>query len=102
MMEWWKVCSTRTVSDACEVAMCLAIPVRVTECLPDSKAKVRVGEGETYMEVSTLLLPENVHVGDYLIVHAGFALRVLEPREAEESLKLFRQIAEQDGLSVNF
>ena len=53
-------------------------------------------------KVSTLLLPENVHVGDYLIVHAGFALRVLEPREAEESLKLFRQIAEQDGLSVNF
>ena len=49
-----------------------------------------------------LAMPENVHVGDYLIVHAGFALRVLEPREAEESLKLFRQIAEQDGLSVNF
>ncbi len=82
--------------------MCLAIPVCVTECLPDNKAKVRIGEGETYMEISTLLLPEDAHVGDYLIVHAGFALRVLDPQEAQESLKLFRQIAEQDGLSVNF
>lgn len=82
--------------------MCLAIPVCVTEYLPDNKAKVRIGEGETYMEVSTLLLPEDAHVGDYLIVHAGFALRVLDPQEAQESLKLFRQIAEQDGLSVNF
>lgn len=82
--------------------MCLAIPVCVTERLPDNKAKVRIGEGETYMEVSTLLLPEDAHVGDYLIVHAGFALRVLDPQEARESLKLFRQIAEQDGLSVNF
>ena len=54
------------------------------------------------MEISTLLLPEDAHVGDYLIVHAGFALRVLDPQEAQESLKLFRQIAEQDGLSVNF
>lgn len=82
--------------------MCLAIPVRVIEHLPDNKAKVRIGEGETYMEVSTLLLPEDANVGDYLIVHAGFALRVLDPQEALESLKLFRQIAEQDGLSVNF
>lgn len=82
--------------------MCLAIPVCVTEHLPDEKVKVRIGQGETYMEVSTLLLPEEAHVGDYLIVHAGFALRVLDPQEAQESLALFRQIAEQDGLSVNF
>lgn len=82
--------------------MCLAIPVCVTEHLSDNKAKVRIGEGETYMEVSTLLLPEESHVGDYLIVHAGFALRVLDPQEAQESLTLFRQIAEQDGLNVNF
>ena len=84
------------------VIMCLAIPVQVVECLPDNKVKARVGEGETFMEVSTLLLPEKVHEGDFLIVHAGFALHTLDPQEAEESLKLFRQIAEQDGLSVTF
>lgn len=84
------------------VIMCLAIPVQVIECLPDNKVKARVGEGETFMEVSTLLLPEKVHEGDFLIVHAGFALHTLDPQEAEESLKLFRQIAEQDGVSVTF
>ena len=74
--------------------MCLAVPVRVTENLGDDMARVRVGEGETYMEVSTLLLEKAPEIGDYLIVHAGFGLRVLDPVEAEESLKIFRQMAE--------
>lgn len=82
--------------------MCLAIPVRVTECGPDGKARVRVGQGETYMDISTLLLPEAPRVGDYVIVHAGFALRLLDPVEAEESLRLFREIAVQDGMVPNF
>lgn len=82
--------------------MCLAIPVHVTECLPDNKAKVRVGLGETFMEVSTLLLPAAPQKGDYLIVHAGFAMRALDPVEAEESLKLFREIAINDGMIPNF
>lgn len=82
--------------------MCIAIPVRVTECLPDNKAKVRVGQGETFMEVSTLLLPAVPRIDDYLIVHAGFAMRELDPFEAEESLKLFREIAIQDGMTPNF
>lgn len=82
--------------------MCLAIPVRVTECGADGKARVRVGQGETYMDISTLLLPEAPRVGDYVIVHAGFALRLLDPVEAEESLRLFREIAVQDGMVPNF
>ncbi len=36
--------------------MCLAVPVCVTEVLEDDMAKVRVGEGETYLTVSTMLL----------------------------------------------
>ncbi len=72
--------------------MCLAIPVCVTECA-DGMATVRVGEGETVMNVSTLLLEEPPCVGDYAIVHAGFILRILDPAEARESLAIFRELA---------
>ena len=74
--------------------MCLAIPVRVTEQIEEGRVRVQVGKGDTYMEISTLLLSETPRPGDYVIVHAGFALRTVDPAEAEESLKIFRQIAE--------
>ncbi len=78
--------------------MCLAVPVRVVEVPEEGKARVQVGSGENFMDISTLLLPEAPRPGDYVIVHAGFALRTLDAAEAEESLKIFRQIAE---LGVN-
>ena len=78
--------------------MCLAVPVRVVVVPEEGKARVQVGQGENYMEISTLLLPEAPRPGDYVIVHAGFALRSLDAAEAEESLNIFRQIA---ALGVN-
>ena len=78
--------------------MCLAVPVRVVEVPEEGKARVQVGSGENFMDISTLLLPEAPRPGDYVIVHAGFALRTLDAAEAEESLKIFRQISE---LGVN-
>ena len=74
--------------------MCLAVPACVTEMVGEEIARVRIGEGETFMDISTMLLEEAPKVGDYVIVHAGFILRVLDPLEAEESLKLLRQVAE--------
>ncbi len=82
--------------------MCLAVPVCVVEYLAESTIKARVGEGETFVEASTLLLPEPPKVGDYLILHAGFALRVLDPLEAEESIKILRQVAEVEGVPIDF
>ncbi len=81
--------------------MCLAVPVRVTEVLEDDMAKVRVGEGETYLTVSTMLLENPPEIGDYMIVHAGFALRVLEEKEAGEALALLKEVA-QSGQVVEF
>ncbi|MBQ3891841.1 MAG: HypC/HybG/HupF family hydrogenase formation chaperone [Desulfovibrio sp.] len=74
--------------------MCLAVPARISSVDPDGKARIQTGGADASMEISTILLPEPPHVGDFVIVHAGFALRVLDPQEAEESLKIFRQIAE--------
>ena len=81
--------------------MCLAVPVCVTEVLEDNNAKVRAGEGETYLIVATMLLEKAPKVGDYMIVHAGFALRVLEEKEAREALALLREVAET-GQVVEF
>jgi hydrogenase expression/formation protein HypC len=70
--------------------MCLAVPVRITEVLPDGNAVVEVGG--VHNRVS-LLLVDGVGVGDYVIVHAGFAINRLDVAEAEKSLALFAEIA---------
>ncbi len=73
--------------------MCLAVPMKVTEVRDEDVLRCKVGESDTYVTASALLLPEPAVPGDYVIVHAGFALRVLDPEEAEESLRLLREIA---------
>ena len=72
--------------------MCLAVPMRVTEVSEDGIARCQVGEGETYVTTSVALLPEPPVPGEYVIVHAGFALRKLDPADAEETLKLLREM----------
>ena len=71
--------------------MCLAVPMRISCLLKDNKALVK--QGETEIEISTSLL-EKVEVGDYVIVHAGFGIDLLDLQEAEERLELFRQMKE--------
>lgn len=83
--------------------MCLAIPAQIVEIEPSDMARVRIGASSTYLSASTMLLPEPPKVGDYVIVHAGFALHVLPPEEAQESLAALRDLAEAAfGQSANF
>lgn len=82
--------------------MCHAIPVKVIEILDNDIIHVTVGEGSTILTVSSMLLPEPVNIGDYVIVHAGFAMHKLETTEAEESLRLFRELSEAIGDTPNF
>jgi hydrogenase expression/formation protein HypC len=68
--------------------MCLAIPLRLVSV----NGNDAVGEvGGIQREVSIMMTPD-VKVGDYVIVHAGFAIQVLDQKEAEENLELLRQI----------
>lgn len=83
--------------------MCLAIPAKIVELLPSEMARVRIGESSTFLSASTMLLPEMPQVGDYVIVHAGFAMHRLDPEEAEASLAALREMAEAiDGRTANF
>ncbi len=74
--------------------MCLAIPARIEELQEAGMARVRVGNSNTFLTASVMLLPEPPKVGDYVIVHAGFALHTLPPQEAEDSLAALREFAE--------
>jgi hydrogenase expression/formation protein HypC len=70
--------------------MCLAIPAEVIQ-IEEETATVRVGDA--LRKASLMLLPEPAQLGDYVIVHAGFALHKIDPKEAEESLRLLREMA---------
>ena len=68
--------------------MCLAIPTRVVELLPDNQALVDLGG---VRKAISLELVDEVAVGDYVIIHVGYALTRLDPEEAEQTLALMAQ-----------
>ena len=70
--------------------MCLAIPVRVVELLDEAMAIVDLGG--IRKEIS-LALVDGVQVGDFVILHVGYALSRLDPEEAERTLALFADVA---------
>lgn len=83
--------------------MCLAIPAQIVELKEQGMARARVGESQTYLNASVMLLPEAVEIGDYVIVHAGFAMHKLNKDEALETLRLLREMAETlEGKPADF
>ena len=69
--------------------MCLALPVEVMELVAGDKAIVDLGG--VRKEISLALL-DDVKVGDYVILHVGYALSKLDPEEAAATLALFAQL----------
>ena len=69
--------------------MCLAIPTLI-KSIDGTSAEVEIGG--VSRTISVALTPE-AQVGDYVIVHTGFAISVLDQEEAQETLKLFDEIA---------
>ena len=72
--------------------MCLAIPAKVLEVQGDL-AKVDFGQGVA-REVNVMLV--DAHVGEYVLVHAGYAIQVVDQEAAEESLRLWRELLSQN------
>ena len=70
--------------------MCLAIPAEVIEIVDDQHAVVDMSG--VRKPISTALLDE-LTIGDYVIVHVGYALSRLDPEEAAETLQLFTEYA---------
>ena len=67
--------------------MCLAVPAKVLKINGDL---AKVDFGGIVREVNIMLV--NAKVGDYVLVHAGYAIQVLDERKAEETLAIWREI----------
>jgi len=72
------------------INMCLAIPAKIISIIKD-KAKVDFGEG-VLREVNITLV--DAKIGDYVLVHAGYAIQVMKEKEAQETLQLWNEILE--------
>lgn len=69
--------------------MCLAIPAEVTELLPDDMARVSLdGVGK----IVSVALIEDLKVGDYVILHVGYALTKIDPEEARQTLAILAEL----------
>jgi hydrogenase expression/formation protein HypC len=70
--------------------MCLAIPALI-KSIEGQQAEADI-EGVT-RQVSLQLTPE-ARVGDYVLLHTGYAISIIDPAEAEETLKLLKELSE--------
>lgn len=70
--------------------MCLAIPALITS-IEDKEANVEIGG--ISRRISLWLTPE-ARVGDYVLVHTGYAINILDQEQAKETLEILREIAE--------
>ncbi|MCX6009773.1 MAG: HypC/HybG/HupF family hydrogenase formation chaperone [Chloroflexi bacterium] len=69
--------------------MCLAVPVQVVS-IDGNEAEVEIGG--VRRRVSIMLTPE-VKAGDYVLLHTGYAINVIDEAEAQETLKILEEMA---------
>ena len=70
--------------------MCLAVPAQV-KTIHDHEAEVEIG-GISYR--ASIWLTPDVKVGDYVLLHTGYAISVIDEEEAQETLRLLREISD--------
>ena len=75
--------------------MCLAIPSKIV-ALKEGIATIDVHG--VRRDVSILLLPEDVSVGDYVLVHAGCAIQKIDKEAGDDAMRLINEIIEMDEL----
>jgi len=74
--------------------MCLAVPAKILS-IDGSQAEAEFGS--VHRVISVQLLPE-AKVGEYVLVHTGFAISIVDAEEAEITLNLLREIGDLDPL----
>ena len=78
--------------------MCLAIPGKIVEMVDVENriAKVEVGGVKRNINIG-MLADHETHVGDYVLIHVGFAMSKVDEREAEETLRLLKELGEYEN-----
>lgn len=74
--------------------MCLAIPTQIVKLLDNQMALTSLSGVEK--EISLSLLQEDVQVGDYVIVHVGYALSKLDEEDAKKTLAYFEELLDEE------
>ncbi|MBF0459401.1 MAG: HypC/HybG/HupF family hydrogenase formation chaperone [Nitrospirae bacterium] len=69
--------------------MCLAVPVEVIEV---SGSSAIIDTGGVRRSISLMLLPESPEIGDFVLIHAGFAIQKMDKGTGSEVRNLFREI----------
>jgi hydrogenase expression/formation protein HypC len=78
--------------------MCLAIPAKITRLSDDGMGLAEIGGVNKEVNFSLI---EDPAIGDYVVVHVGFALNKLDPEEAVETLRMFAELAEMQAEEEN-
>ena len=79
--------------------MCLAVPSKIIS-INDLMATVDVFGARR--DISLMLLPEEVQIGDFVIVHAGFAIQKIEPEAGNEALRLIKELVESEEFQKEY
>lgn len=74
--------------------MCLAVPVQITDIFEDQTARVTLNNVERTI---SLVMTPDAQPGDYVLVHTGYAISILDPQEARDSLQVFDELATYAG-----
>lgn len=72
--------------------MCLAIPGKITEIIDPENHIAKVEVGGVKRNVNIGMLEDEVRVGDYVLIHVGFAMSKVDEKEAEETLRLLQEL----------
>jgi hydrogenase expression/formation protein HypC len=73
--------------------MCLAVPAKVVEIVDEENQIAKVEIGGVRRNISVALL-DDVRVGDWVLVHVGFAIQKVDEEEAMQTLTLLRQLGQ--------
>ncbi len=71
--------------------MCLGVPAQVVDIPDESRAKVSI-DGVTRLISTDLLLADELHIGEWVLVHVGFALSKIDEAEAQTTLQQIKQL----------
>ncbi|HEX7335349.1 MAG TPA: HypC/HybG/HupF family hydrogenase formation chaperone [Pyrinomonadaceae bacterium] len=75
--------------------MCLAIPGKIAEIVDVENQIAKVEVEGVRLNINTALLPENeTRVGDYVLIHVGFAMSKIDEHEAQETLRILKELGE--------
>jgi hydrogenase expression/formation protein HypC len=79
--------------------MCLAVPSEIVS-INDLVATIDVSGARR--DISLMLLPEEVQVGDFVIVHAGFAIQKIDREAGQEALRLIKELVESEEFKAEY